>query len=31
MGGRGVGSDESRVSETSVRGLWQAYRRHMEI
>ena len=31
MGGRGVGSDESRVSETSVRGLWQAYRRHMEL
>ncbi len=31
MGGRGVASDESRVSETSVRGLWQAYRRHMEI
>ena len=31
MGGRGVGSDESRVSETSVRGLWQAYRRHMQI
>jgi len=31
MGGRGVGSDESRVSETSVRGLWQAYRRHMDI
>jgi hypothetical protein len=26
-----VASDESRVSETSVRGLWQAYRRHMEI
>ena len=31
MGGRDVASDESRVSETSVRGLWQAYRRHMEI
>jgi phenylpropionate dioxygenase-like ring-hydroxylating dioxygenase large terminal subunit len=31
MGGRGVASDESRVSETSVRGLWQAYRRHMGI
>src|SRR5262245_466821 len=31
MGGRGVGSDESRVSETSVRGLWQAYRRHMDL
>ena len=31
MGGRGVDSDESRVNETSVRGLWQAYRRHMEL
>jgi phenylpropionate dioxygenase-like ring-hydroxylating dioxygenase large terminal subunit len=31
MGGRGIASDESRVSETSVRGLWQAYRRHMQI
>jgi terephthalate 1,2-dioxygenase oxygenase component alpha subunit len=31
MGGRGVASDESRVSETSVRGLWQAYRRHMDL
>ncbi len=29
MGGRGVASDESRVNETSVRGLWQAYRKHM--
>jgi phenylpropionate dioxygenase-like ring-hydroxylating dioxygenase large terminal subunit len=31
MGGRGVGSDESRVSETSVRGMWQTYRRHMQF
>ncbi len=31
MGGRDVASGESRVSETSVRGLWQAYRRHMQI
>jgi phenylpropionate dioxygenase-like ring-hydroxylating dioxygenase large terminal subunit len=31
MGGRGIGSDESRVSETSVRGMWQAYRRHMGL
>jgi phenylpropionate dioxygenase-like ring-hydroxylating dioxygenase large terminal subunit len=31
MGGHGVESGESRASETSVRGFWQAYRRHMEI
>ena len=31
MGGRGVASEESRVTESSVRGLWQSYRRHMEI
>ena len=31
MGGRGVASEESRVTEASVRGLWQSYRRHMEI
>jgi phenylpropionate dioxygenase-like ring-hydroxylating dioxygenase large terminal subunit len=29
MGGSSVASDESRVNETSVRGFWQAYRRHM--
>ena len=29
MGGREVASDESRITETAVRGLWQAYRRHM--
>jgi ring hydroxylating enzyme alpha subunit len=31
MGGREIASSESRVSETSVRGFWQAYRRHMRI
>jgi phenylpropionate dioxygenase-like ring-hydroxylating dioxygenase large terminal subunit len=31
MGGRGVASSESRVTETSVRGLWQEYRRHMGL
>src|SRR6185503_13196506 len=31
MGGHSVESGESRVSETSVRGVWQAYRRHMEL
>jgi hypothetical protein len=31
MGGRGVGSHESRVNETSVRGFWQAYRRHLGL
>ena len=31
MGGHGVASGESRVSETSVRGFWQAYRRHMGL
>ena len=31
MGGRGVGSDSSRLSETSVRGMWQVYRRHMGL
>jgi phenylpropionate dioxygenase-like ring-hydroxylating dioxygenase large terminal subunit len=29
MGGREVASDESRVNEAAVRGLWKAYRRHM--
>ena len=29
MGGRGVASDESRITETSVRGFWQAWRGHM--
>jgi anthranilate 1,2-dioxygenase large subunit/terephthalate 1,2-dioxygenase oxygenase component alpha subunit len=31
MGGREIASSESRVSETSVRGFWQAYRRHMGL
>src|SRR5437899_688175 len=31
MGGRTVESNESRVTETSVRGLWQQYRRHMGL
>jgi anthranilate 1,2-dioxygenase large subunit/terephthalate 1,2-dioxygenase oxygenase component alpha subunit len=31
MGGRDIASGESRVSETSVRGFWQAYRRHMQL
>ncbi len=31
MGGRSVASSESRVTETSVRGLWQEYRRHMDL
>jgi phenylpropionate dioxygenase-like ring-hydroxylating dioxygenase large terminal subunit len=31
MGGREIASSESRVTETSVRGLWQAYRRHMGL
>jgi anthranilate 1,2-dioxygenase large subunit/terephthalate 1,2-dioxygenase oxygenase component alpha subunit len=31
MGGASVGSDASRVNETSVRGLWQAWRRHMQL
>jgi len=31
MGGRDIASSESRVTETSVRGLWQAYRRHMGL
>jgi len=31
MGGRSVESSESRVTETSVRGLWRQYRRHMGL
>jgi len=31
MGGHGVESSESRVTETSVRGLWRQYRRHMGL
>ncbi len=29
MGGSGVGSGDSRITETAVRGLWQTWRRHM--
>jgi phenylpropionate dioxygenase-like ring-hydroxylating dioxygenase large terminal subunit len=31
MGGSGVGSGDSRITETAVRGLWQAWRKHMEV
>jgi len=31
MGGRSVESSESRVTETSVRGLWRQYRKHMGL
>jgi phenylpropionate dioxygenase-like ring-hydroxylating dioxygenase large terminal subunit len=31
MGGAGVGSGESRITETAVRGLWQAWRSHMSV
>ena len=31
MGGRSVESNESRVTETSVRGMWQQYRKHMAL
>jgi anthranilate 1,2-dioxygenase large subunit len=31
MGGREVASNESRVTETAVRGLWQSYRKHMGL
>ena len=31
MGGRGVESNESRLTETSVRGFWQQYRRQMGL
>jgi len=31
MGGSGVGSGDSRITETAVRGLWQAWRRHMHV
>jgi anthranilate 1,2-dioxygenase large subunit/terephthalate 1,2-dioxygenase oxygenase component alpha subunit len=29
MGGSGVGSGDSRITETAVRGLWQAWRGYM--
>ena len=31
MGGRGIASDETRVTEAAVRGFWTAYRTHMEL
>jgi len=31
MGGSAVGSGDSRITETAVRGLWQTWRRYMEI
>jgi phenylpropionate dioxygenase-like ring-hydroxylating dioxygenase large terminal subunit len=31
MGGRSVATSESRITETAVRGLWQAWRSHMDL
>jgi hypothetical protein len=31
MGGRGITSDETRVTEAAVRGFWTAYRRLMGL
>jgi anthranilate 1,2-dioxygenase large subunit/terephthalate 1,2-dioxygenase oxygenase component alpha subunit len=31
MGGASVGSGDSRLTETAVRGLWKTWRRHMQI
>jgi phenylpropionate dioxygenase-like ring-hydroxylating dioxygenase large terminal subunit len=31
MGGSAVATSESRITETAVRGLWQAWRAHMDI
>jgi anthranilate 1,2-dioxygenase large subunit/terephthalate 1,2-dioxygenase oxygenase component alpha subunit len=31
MGGSSVGSGDSRITETAVRGLWQAWRKHMQV
>ena len=31
MGGSSVGSGDSRITETAVRGLWKAWRSHMSI
>jgi phenylpropionate dioxygenase-like ring-hydroxylating dioxygenase large terminal subunit len=31
MGGSSIGSGDSRVTETAVRGLWQTWRRYMEL
>ena len=31
MGGGAIGSQDSRITETAVRGLWKAWRKHMSI
>ena len=31
MGGSTVGSGDSRITETAVRGLWQAWRQYMQV
>jgi hypothetical protein len=31
MGGSSIGTQDSRITETAVRGLWQAWRRHMGL
>jgi phenylpropionate dioxygenase-like ring-hydroxylating dioxygenase large terminal subunit len=31
MGGESIGSQDSRITETAVRGLWKAWRSHMSI
>jgi hypothetical protein len=31
MGGRGIASDNTRVTEAAVRGFWTAYRSHMGL
>jgi phenylpropionate dioxygenase-like ring-hydroxylating dioxygenase large terminal subunit len=31
MGGRGIASDDTRVTEAAVRGFWTAYRQYMEL
>jgi len=31
MGGSGVATSESRITETAVRGLWKAWRAHMDL
>jgi anthranilate 1,2-dioxygenase large subunit/terephthalate 1,2-dioxygenase oxygenase component alpha subunit len=31
MGGEAIGTQESRITETAVRGLWKAWRRYMEL
>ena len=31
MGGHGVGSQDTRATETAVRGFWKVYREHMGL